>query len=109
MTTSTSDDPATTPRYHPKKDLGRPSGAFNNFAHPVKEAFPDSAAGKVVGISVHDEARFGQQGTLEYIGAPKSSLARGSRITIMIPSTCSDRCVHIARLSSTNGQQRSRE
>jgi len=39
----------------------------------VKEALPASAAGKVLEIWFQDEARVGQQGTLEYVWAPKGS------------------------------------
>lgn len=39
----------------------------------MKEILPASAAGKAIEIWFQDEARVGQQGTLEYIWAPKGS------------------------------------
>lgn len=45
----------------------------------MKDALPESAAGKPVEIWFQDEARVGQQGSLEYIWAPKGSRPRAVR------------------------------
>jgi transposase len=45
----------------------------------VKEALPASAATKTIEIWFQDEARVGQQGSLEYIWAPKGSRPRAVR------------------------------
>lgn len=61
--------------YHPKKGL-EAEVAFKNFAGLVKEALPASATAKPIEIWFQDEARVGQQGTLEYIWAPIGSRPR---------------------------------
>jgi transposase len=67
----------------------------------VKEALPASATGKPVEIWFQDEARVGQQGTLEYIWAPVGSrplAVRDNRhdSVYLFGALCADRAVGAA-------------
>jgi transposase len=67
----------------------------------VKEALPTSTAGKPIEVWFQDEARVGQQGTLEYIWAPKGSrplAVRDNRhdSVYLFGALCADRAVGAA-------------
>lgn len=59
--------------YHPRKDAAAQEAFKKNFAGLVAEALPATAAGKPIEVWFQDEARVGQQGSLEYIWAPVGS------------------------------------
>jgi transposase len=61
---------------HPKTDAAAQEDFKKNFARLVAEALPETASGKPIEIWFQDEARVGQQGSLEYIWAPVGSRPR---------------------------------
>ena len=59
-----------------------------NFTRLVAEALPETASGKPIEIWFQDEARVGQQGSLEYIWAPVGSrprMVRDNRHDLAVP------------------------
>jgi transposase len=76
----------------------------------VNQALPASAAGKVIEIWFQDEARVGQQGTLEYIWAPIGSrplAVRDNRrdSAYLFGALCADRAVGAAIIMPAANRQ----
>ena len=100
MVAPTRADPAATPPLSPKEGPGSRSGV-KKIPDLVKAALPASAANKPVEICFQDEARVGQQGTLEYIWALKGSrplAVRDNRrdSVYLFGALCPDRAVGTA-------------